>query len=175
MARQPRFYLPGVPQHIVQCGNNRLPCFLDEADRARHLHLLGEALLATGCSLHACVLMDNHVHLLATPPDVGAVARFTQKLGRHSVGQFNARHRRSGTLWEGRYKACLVDSADYLLRCAVRPAPRSVADLAPRTTCAGCHRSRRRLRLPSAAGRSDKRKGARRHSRLPAATACRRE
>jgi putative transposase len=117
MARQPRFDLPGVPQHIVTRGNNRLPSFLDETDRARHLHLMGEALLATGCRLHACVLIDNHVHLLATPPEVGAVARLMQKLGRQYVGQFNARHRRSGTLWEGRYKACLVDSADYLLRC----------------------------------------------------------
>ena len=62
--------------------------------------------------------MDNHVHLLVTPPEAGAVARLMQKLGRQYVGQFNARHRRTGTLWEGRYKACLVDTADYLLRCA---------------------------------------------------------
>ena len=117
MARLPRFDLPGMPQHIVQRGNNRLPCFLDDADRARYRQLLREALLATGCQLHAYVLMDNHVHLLATPPEAGDIARMMQKLGRQYVGQFNARHRRTGTLWEGRYKACLVDSADYLLRC----------------------------------------------------------
>ena len=117
MARLPRFDLPGIPQHIVQRGNNRLPCFLDDADRARYRQLLREALFATGCQLHAYVLMDNHVHLLATPPEAGATARMMQKLGRQYVGQFNARHRRTGTLWEGRYKACLVDSADYLLRC----------------------------------------------------------
>ena len=117
MARLPRFDLPGIPQHIVQRGNNRLPCFLDDADRARYRQLLREALFATGCQLHAYVLMDNHVHLLATPPEAGDIARMMQKLGRQYVGQFNARHRRTGTLWEGRYKACLVDSADYLLRC----------------------------------------------------------
>ena len=117
MARLPRFDLPGIPQHIVQRGNNRLPCFLDDADRARYRQLLREALFATGCQLHAYVLMDNHVHLLATPPEAGDIARLMQKLGRQYVGQFNARHRRTGTLWEGRYKACLVDSADYLLRC----------------------------------------------------------
>ena len=61
--------------------------------------------------------MDNHVHLLATPPELGALGRMMQKLGRHYVGLFNARHGRTGTLWEGRYKACLVDDADYLLRC----------------------------------------------------------
>ena len=117
MARQPRLDLPGIPQHIVQRGNNRLPCFLDDADRARYRHLLREALLETRCRLHAYVLMDNHVHLLATPPKAGALAQLMQKLGRQYVGQFNARHRRTGTLWEGRYKSCLVDSADYLLRC----------------------------------------------------------
>jgi putative transposase len=117
MARQPRLDLPGVPQHVVQRGNNRLPCFLDDADRRRYLHLLGEALLETGCALHAYVLMDNHVHLLLTPPETGAVSRLMQKLGRSYVGQFNARHRRTGTLWEGRYKSCLVDSEGYVLRC----------------------------------------------------------
>lgn len=117
MARQSRLDLPDVPQHVVQRGNNRLPCFLDDADRRRYLTLLGEALLNTGCKLHAYVLMDNHVHLLTTPPEIGAVARLMQKLGRSYVGQFNARHRRTGTLWEGRYKASLVDSESYVLHC----------------------------------------------------------
>jgi putative transposase len=119
MARQPRFDLPDIPQHVVQRGNNRLPCFLDDNDRRRYLNLLGEALLATGCALHAYVLMDNHVHLLLTPPEAGAISRLMQKLGRAYVGQFNARHRRTGTLWEGRYKSCLVDSASYVLRCCL--------------------------------------------------------
>lgn len=109
--------LPHIAQHIVQRGNNRLPCFLDDTDRACYRHLLREALLATGCRLHAYVLMDNHVHLLVTPPEAGATGRMMQRLGRHYVGQFNTRHGRTGTLWEGRYKACLVDGADYFLRC----------------------------------------------------------
>lgn len=117
MPRQPRIDLPSIPQHIVQRGNNRLPCFLDDTDRACYCQLLREALLATGCRLHAYVLMDNHVHLLATPPEAGAIGRMMQRLGRQYVGQFNARHGRTGTLWEGRYKACLVDTTDYLLRC----------------------------------------------------------
>ncbi len=82
MSRQPRLDLPGFPQHRVQRGNNRLPCFLDDADRARYRHLLREALLATGCRLHAYVLMDNHVHLLDTPPEAGAIGRLMQVLGR---------------------------------------------------------------------------------------------
>ena len=118
MARLPRFDLPDIPQHVVQRGNNRLPCFLDDQDRLRYLTLLRESLLATECRLHAYVLMDNHVHLLLTPPQPGAVGRLMQKLGRQYVGQFNARHQRTGTLWEGRYKAGLVDSDAHVLRCA---------------------------------------------------------
>lgn len=117
MARLPRLDLPGVPQHIVQRGNNRLPCFLDDGDRLRYLTLLREALLATGVQLHAYVLMDNHVHLLATPLDPGDIGRMMQRLGRRYVGQFNGRHGRTGTLWEGRYKACLVDNEHNVLAC----------------------------------------------------------
>ncbi len=117
MARQPRIDLPGIAQHVVQRGNNRLPCFLDDADRRRYLTLLREALLATSCRLHAYVLMDNHVHLLVTPSEIGAIARLMQQLGRSYVGQFNARYRRTGTLWEGRYKASLVESESYVLHC----------------------------------------------------------
>ena len=117
MARLPRLDLPGVPQHVVQRGNNRMPCFLDDEDRLAYLELLRQACLHHGCALHAYVLMDNHVHLLLTPSAQGAVSRMMQMLGRSYVGQFNGRHRRTGTLWEGRYKACLVESEAYLLAC----------------------------------------------------------
>ena len=118
MARLPRLDLPGVPQHVVQRGNNRLPCFLDDEDRRRYLALLRDALIRETVRLHAYVLMDNHVHLLLTPRDHGAVGRLMQRLGRGYVALFNARHARTGTLWEGRYKACLVDSERHLLACA---------------------------------------------------------
>jgi putative transposase len=64
MARQPRFDLPGIPQHVVQRGNSRLPCFLDDLDRQRYLQCLRQALGRFGCRPHAYVLMSNHVHLL---------------------------------------------------------------------------------------------------------------
>lgn len=107
MARLPRFDLPGVPQHIVQRGNNRLPCFLDDADRQRYLQCLRQALVRFRCRLHAYVLMSNHVHLLLTPTEQGAVSRMMHTFSRNYVGLFNGRHGRTGTLWEGRYKACL--------------------------------------------------------------------
>lgn len=117
MARLPRPDLAGVPQHVVQRGNNRLPCFLDDEDRQRYLQCLREGLLRYGCVLHAYVLMTNHVHLLMTPHEVGAVSRLMQTFGRNYAGLFNGRHGRTGTLWEGRYKSCLVDSEQYLLTC----------------------------------------------------------
>ena len=138
MARLPRIDLPGIPQHVRQRGNNRLPCFLDDNDRRNYLDALGEALIATGCRLHAYVLMDNHVHLLLTPPEAGTTGRLMQQVGRRYVRLFNARHRRSGTLWEGRYKACLVDSELYLLRCA------RYIDLNPVRACITVHPSQYR-------------------------------
>lgn len=117
MARLPRLDLPCIPQHIVQRGNNRLPCFLDDDDRQRYLQLLRQAASTARCRIHAYVLMDNHVHLLATPEDSGAVSLMMQMLGRSYVGLFNTRHGRTGTLWEGRYKSCLVDSVSYVLAC----------------------------------------------------------
>lgn len=117
MPRLPRFDIVGVPQHIVQRGHDRLPCFAAEHDHVRYLQELREAALRHACDVHAYVLMTNHVHLLATPRAVGAVSRMMQMLGRRYVGCFNACYRRSGTLWEGRYKSCLIDSEDYLLRC----------------------------------------------------------
>ena len=80
MARLPRLDLPGIPQHIVQRGNNRLPCFLDDEDRARYRQLLREALLASDCRLHAYVLMDNHVHLLVNFPPKVAVSHLVNAL-----------------------------------------------------------------------------------------------
>jgi putative transposase len=61
--------------------------------------------------------MTNHVHLLLTPCASGGVSRMMQWLGRHYVGYVNARYRRTGTLWEGRFKSCLVDTDRYLLTC----------------------------------------------------------
>jgi putative transposase len=117
MARLPRPDLAGVPQHVVQRGNNRMPCFLDDEDRQRYLQCLRDALLRYGCELHAYVLMSNHVHLLLTPREAGAVSRLMQTFARNYAGLFNGRHARSETLWEGRYKSCLVDNEHYLLCC----------------------------------------------------------
>ncbi len=117
MPRQPRLDLPGIVQHVVQRGNDRQPCFFTDIDRQRYLQDLRELALAHACQVHAYVLMTNHVHLLVTPGQSGALACMMQALGRRYVRYVNDHYRRTGTLWEGRYKACLVDGDDHLLRC----------------------------------------------------------
>ena len=117
MARKPRFNLPGVPQHVIQRGNNREPCFFDAKDYHCYLDALEHASKQCGCGIHAYILMTNHVHLLVTQERRGGVSAMMQSLGRRYVRYVNDRHRRTGTLWEGRYKAALVDSERYLLAC----------------------------------------------------------
>jgi len=117
MPRVPRIEVPGLPQHLVQRGNDRQPCFFDDRDRRRYLDDLREIALKLDCAIHAYVLMSNHVHLLATPRERGDLGRMMQALGRRYVRYFNDRYDRTGSLWEGRYKACLVDSDRYVLAC----------------------------------------------------------
>jgi putative transposase len=117
MPRQPRLDLPGIPQHVVQRGNDRRPCFFQPIDRVRYLDELREAATRHGCAIHAYVLMTNHVHLLVTPAQAGRVGRMMQALGRRYVRYVNDRYQRTGTLWEGRYRSCPVQSDEHLLRC----------------------------------------------------------
>jgi putative transposase len=117
MPRLPRFDMPGTAQHVVQRGNNRQPCFFTDADRLCYLTELRELTRHAGCAVHAYVLMTNHVHLLLTPSGPGQIPRIMQSLGRRYVRFVNDRYGRTGTLWEGRYKACLVASDEHLLCC----------------------------------------------------------
>jgi len=117
MPRQPRFYFPGAVLHIVQRGNDRAPVFTCAQDHRFYLDCLRDASRTHGVAIHAYVLMSNHVHLLASPSNAQALPRMMQTLGRRYVGRFNVLHRRTGTLWEGRYKATLVDTEAYLFAC----------------------------------------------------------
>lgn len=117
MARLARFELPGQPQHVIQRGNNRQECFCAQADYRFYLDKLHAASVKHGCEIHAYVLMTNHVHLLVTPRQTGAIGKMMQTLGRYYVQYYNYCYRRTGTLWEGRYKATLIDSETYLLTC----------------------------------------------------------
>jgi putative transposase len=110
--------LPGHTLHIIQRGNNRGLCFIDDEDRERYLTALHRASDRARCAIHAYVLMSNHTHLLVTAADVSAAARMMQSMGPAYVRYFNRRHGRTGTLWEDRYRSGLIDSERYFLQCS---------------------------------------------------------
>lgn len=119
MARLPRLTVPGYPHHIIQRGNNRQPTFHDAGDYELLLSLLADYAEREKVAVHAYVLMGNHFHLLATPATQTGLPKMMQAIGRRYVQYFNKRYRRTGTLWEGRYKATLVQTERYLLACMV--------------------------------------------------------
>ena len=117
MARLPRLTVPGHAHHLIQRGNNRQAIFASDADRQFLIDLLAEHSKACHVAVHAYVLMDNHFHLLATPDTGQSLAQMMQAVGRRYVRYFNDRQKRSGTLWEGRFKSSLIQSERYLLAC----------------------------------------------------------
>ena len=117
MPRRPRIQLNGVPLHIVQRGHNREPCFFSEEDYTSYLHWLGEALDDNQCQLHAYALMTNHVHLLLTPKRAETVPKLIMSLGRRYVQYINRSYKRTGTLWDSRYKSSVTQADTYLLTC----------------------------------------------------------
>lgn len=117
MPRKPRFYLPGLPVHAVQRGHSREAVFYEDADYRAYLDWLREGAERYKCAIHAYVLMTNHVHVLATPSDGEGISRMMQYVGRRYVPYINYQYGTSGSLWEGRYKASLVQEESYLLAC----------------------------------------------------------
>lgn len=117
MARQPRLILPGVAVHIVQRGNNRGSCFMQDGDCLMYLANLRQLSVKFECHVHAYCLMTNHVHLLVTPNHAGGCTALMKELGQRYVQYFNGRHERTGTLWEGRFRSCIAQSAHYVLAC----------------------------------------------------------
>lgn len=117
MPRKPRFFVSDIPVHVVQRGNNREAIFFDEEDYRAYLNWLKEGASRYGCAIHAYVLMTNHTHILVTPSTRESVSRLLQYVGRRYVPYVNHQYGRSGTLWEGRFKASLIDAETYLLAC----------------------------------------------------------
>lgn len=117
MPRRARLTLPGVAQHVIQRGNNRIACFYADDDYQTYLDWMAEYAKDTGCHVHAYVLMTNHAHLLVTPDNKESLGQLMRRLGQRYVQYINRTYRRSGTLWEGRYKSCLCAESDYVLAC----------------------------------------------------------
>ena len=117
MPRKPRFFLPGVPVHVVQRGHSREPVFFEDNDYLAYLRWLKEGAERYRVDVHAYVLMTNHIHILATAHDADGITRMMQYVGRHYVPYINHTYGTSGSLWEGRYKASLIHDEEYLLTC----------------------------------------------------------
>jgi putative transposase len=117
MPRLPRFFVPGLPLHVILRGNNRAPIFRAPEDCLFYRACLSNASRRHGVAIHAYVLMTNHVHVLATPASPTSMPKTMQAVGQVYVRYFNAIHERTGTLFEGRYKAAIVDDDGYLLAC----------------------------------------------------------
>jgi len=115
MARLPRFVIPGQPRHLIQRGNNRQALFGADADYRFFRGALVEAATQQGLAIHADVWMTHPIHVLATPETGHAFSQVLQSVGRRYVQYFNAAYGRGGALWEGRYRATVVDSERYLL------------------------------------------------------------
>jgi putative transposase len=117
MPRRARLSLAGIPWHIIQRGNNRSECFFAEQDYRLYLQFLQELARRFDCAVHSYVLMTNHVHLLLTPACKNSAALLMKHLGQRYVQHVNRTYRRSGTLWEGRFRSCLTQSENYVLAC----------------------------------------------------------
>ena len=117
MSRYARLAWPDVPLHIIQRGNNRQPCFFADADYRIYLAWLAEHADASACRVHAYVLMSNHIHLLVSFDRPGSPGALMKALGQRYTHYVNWRYQRTGTLWDGRYKSCLVQEGGYLLVC----------------------------------------------------------
>jgi putative transposase len=117
MSRMPRFFVPGSPLHVVTRGNNRSAIFHEDADRTFYRGYLQHVTCSYGVAVHAYVLMSNHVHLLATPATNDALPKAMHAANLVYARYFNDKYARTGTIWEGRYKAAIVDSDAYLLLC----------------------------------------------------------
>jgi putative transposase len=117
MGTRHRVTLAGMPVHVVQRGVDRQACFFTDEDRIHFLELLAELAPACGCAIHAYALMTNHTHLLMTPNDARAVSWLMQRVGQCFVKGLNRGYRRTGTLWEGRFRSTLAMDDAYVLTC----------------------------------------------------------
>lgn len=109
--------LPGVAVHVIHRGNNRADCFFTDEDRSFYLFHLSRLLPRARCRLHAYCLMTNHVHLLLTAETGSGCALLMKGIAQLYAQYINKQYGRSGYLWEGRFKSCLVQAEDYLMRC----------------------------------------------------------
>ncbi|HUG23252.1 transposase [Piscinibacter sp.] len=125
MSRLPRLAIGGHVHLVLQRALQ--PLFKDDDDRELLLRQLAAAARTENVAIHAYALLDQEILLLVTPPEAVALSRLMQGLGRSYVAGFNRRHGRSGTLWQGRFRATVVDADAFLIPCMCYVESRSAA------------------------------------------------
>jgi len=118
MPRRNRSYLPELPYHIVQRGNNKQTCFIEPENYHYYLFLLESSSKRYQASIHSYCLMTNHIHLLATPTTKESISNTMKVVGSRYAQYINKKYKRTGTLWEGRHRSCLVQTDKYFLTCS---------------------------------------------------------
>ncbi len=109
MARLARVVIPGHPHHVTQRGNGRARTFFGDGDYALYRELLAENCRAAGVEVWAWCLMPNHVHLILVPSDPDGLRRALARVHRSYAGTIQARRKRTGHFWQGRFGAVAMD------------------------------------------------------------------
>lgn len=117
MPRRARMYIPGLPYHVVQRGNNREPCFIEPENYQYYLKLWQTLSVRYGVAIHAYCLMTNHIHFLVTPESENSISTTMKVVGSRYAQYMNLKYKRTGTLWEGRHRSSMVQTDRYLLTC----------------------------------------------------------
>lgn len=118
MPRKARILVPDTPHHIVQRGHNRAVVFVEESDYQYYLDTLSEWKVTLKVRVYAYCLMTNHVHLVLCPgSDTSSIAKLMKRLAARQTRKVNRLERRTGTLWESRYRSSPIETDAYLLAC----------------------------------------------------------
>jgi putative transposase len=117
MGRPIRQFVAGYPVHVMQRGNDRQDVFRCESDFRFMWTSLKKASEDFAVAVNAYVFMTNHVHLMLTPRDESSISKMMQWTQRRYCRYFNTRYERTGTLWEGRFRASVITRDEYLLNC----------------------------------------------------------
>lgn len=119
MPRSGRIVLPDWPHHVIQRGHNRQAVFVNDDDFAFYLDNLQNEKQRFDCRIHAFCLMTNHVHLIINPgPEPDSLGLLMKSIAARQTRYVNKLEKRTGTLWESRYKSSPVETDRYLLACS---------------------------------------------------------
>ena len=133
MPRTARLVIANHPHHIIHRGHNRQPVFLSDDDYLYYLDNLQEWKNKLECRLYAYCLMTNHVHLILDPGEnEGNLAKLMKRIAGRQTRYVNKLEKRTGTLWEGRYKSSPISADCYLMACCryveLNPVRAGIAD-----------------------------------------------